>query len=142
MSEKPGRVTRARCQLTGLDDLLISLLACKLNIDKINLEFLICLDANQERGTAAGGNDLVGIVLRLEDESEGTLELFENGFNKLGERDALVWLRIVNIFCEDGDGLRVGLALKLVATVLENEAEGGSVSNDPVVYDDEVAAQV
>jgi hypothetical protein len=42
-------------------------------------------------------------MLRLEDKGEGTLELLENGFDKLGECDALFWLRVVNIFRKDGN---------------------------------------
>jgi hypothetical protein len=85
---------------------------------------------------------LVGIVLRLEDEGEGALELLEDGLDELGERDALVRLGIVDIFREDGDGLGVRLALKLVAAVLKNEAEGGGIGDDAVVHDDEVVGRV
>jgi len=128
-------------QLTGIYDLLLGL-ASEFNVNKVDLELLIRLHADQERRTAASGYDFIGIVLRLENKGEGTFELLENGFDKLGERDALVWLRVIDIFCEDGNGLRVGLALKLVAAVLEDEAEGGGISDDTVVHDDEIAARV
>jgi len=129
-------------KLTGVGDLMVSFLASEFNVNKIDLELLIGLHADQERRTAAGGYDFIGIVLRLEDKGEGTLELLENGFDKLGERDTLVWLRVVDIFREDGNGLRVGLALKLVTAVLENEAEGGGIGDDTVVHDDEIAGGI
>ena len=129
-------------KLTGVGNLLISLLASEFNVNKIDLELLVGLHADQERRTAAGGDDFIGIVLRLEDKGEGTLEFLEDGFDKLGEGDTLVWLRVVDVFRKDGDGLRVGLALKLVTAVLEDEAEGGGIGDDTIVYDDEIAGGI
>jgi len=129
-------------KLTGIGNLLISLLASEFNVNKIDLELLIGLHADQERRTAAGGYDFIGIVFRLEDKGEGTLELLENGFDELGERDTLVWLRVVDIFRKDGNGLRVSLALKLVTAVLEDEAEGGGIGDDTVVNDDEITGGI
>jgi len=142
---KPGRVTRARVRrsLTGIDNLLFSsLLAGEFHINKVDLELLFRLDTDQKRRTAASGDDLIRIMLRLEDKGEGTLELFEDGLDKLGEGDALVRLRVVNIFREYGDGLRIRLALKLVAAVLEDKSEGGSIGDDAIVDDDEVAGRI
>jgi hypothetical protein len=129
-------------KLTGIGNLLISLLASEFNVNKIDLELLVGLHADQERRTAASGYDFIGIVLRLEDKGEGTLELLENGLDKLGEGDTLVGLRVVDIFGKDGNGLRVGLALKLVTAVLEDEAEGGGIGDDTVVHDDEIAGGI
>jgi hypothetical protein len=129
-------------KLTGVGNLLISLLASEFNVNKIDLELLVGLHADQERRTAAGGYDFIGIVLRLEDKGEGALELLENGFDKLCEGDTLVWLRVVDIFRKDGNGLRVGLALKLVTAVLENEAKGGGIGDDTIVHDDEIAGGI
>jgi hypothetical protein len=129
-------------KLTGIGNLLISLLGSEFNVNKIDLELLVGLHADQERRTAAGGYDFIGIVLRLEDKGEGTLELLENGFDKLCEGDTLVWLRVIDIFRKDGNGLRVGLALKLVTAVLEDEAEGGGIGDDTVVHDDEIAGGI
>jgi hypothetical protein len=129
-------------KLTGVGNLLISLLASEFNVNKIDLELLVGLHADQERRTAAGDYDFIGIVLRLEDKGEGALELLENGFDKLCEGDTLVWLRVVDIFRKDGNGLRVSLALKLVTAVLENEAKGGGIGDDTVVHDDEIAGGI
>ena len=129
-------------KLTGIGNLLISLLASKFNVNKIDLELLVGLHADQERRTTAGGYDFIRIVLRLEDKGEGTLELLEYGFDKLGERDTLVWLRVIDVFCKDGNGLRVGLALKLVTAVLEDEAEGGGIGDDTVMHNDEITGGI
>ena len=117
-------------------------MAGELDVNKVDLELLFRLDADQERRTATSGYDFIGIVLRLEDKGEGSLELLENGFDKFGKRDALIRLRVIDIFGKDGNGLRVGLALKLVATVLENEAEGGGIGDDTVVHDDEIVVGI
>jgi len=139
---KPVESVEGINELTGIGNLLISLLASEFNINKIDLELLVSLHADQEGRTAAGGYDFIGIVLRLEDKCERTLELLENGFDKLGERDTFVWLRIVDIFRKDGNGLRVGLALKLVTAVLEDEAEGGGIGDNTVVHDHEIAGGI
>ena len=129
-------------QLTGLADLLIILLAREFNVDKVDLEFLVGLDTDQKRRTTAGGDGFVGVVLRLEDKGKGTLELLENGLDEFSESDALVWLGIVDVFRKNGNGLGVGFALKFVATVLENEADGVAVGDDTIVYDEEIAGRI
>ena len=132
-----------RRKLTGIDNLLVSsLLAGEFHINKVDFELLFRLDTDQKRRTATSGDDFIWIVLRLEDKGEGTLELFEDGLDKLGKGDALVRLRVVNIFREYGDGLGIRLALKLVAAVLEDESEGGGIGDDAIVDDNEVAGRI
>ena len=48
------------------------------DIDKINLELLFSLDANEERRTAAGSDDFVGVVGALEAECERALTVGVN----------------------------------------------------------------
>jgi hypothetical protein len=50
-------------KLMRIGNLLISLLASESNVNKIDLELLIGVHADQERRTAAGGYDFIGIVL-------------------------------------------------------------------------------
>ena len=47
-------------------------------------------------------------------------------------------MRVIYVFREDGNGLGVSLALKLVIAVLEDEAEGGGFCDDTVVHDVEI----
>jgi hypothetical protein len=49
---------------------LTSLIAGQLDVHKVNLKFPIGLDTNKQGRTTSSGNDLVGEVDRLEDESE------------------------------------------------------------------------
>lgn len=44
----------------------------ELDIDKVDLELPVGLDTNEQGRTSSSGNDLVGEVLRLEDERKGT----------------------------------------------------------------------
>lgn len=45
----------------------------KLDVDKVDLELLLRLDSDEDGGTAAGDDDLVGVVDRLEDKGKGSL---------------------------------------------------------------------
>jgi len=81
-------------------------------------------------------------MLRLDDKGEGTFELLEKKFDKLCKREVRVMSRVINVFEEDGSRLSVRLALKLVATVLEDKAEGGSIGDDTVVHNGEVAVGI
>src|SRR6266404_2865958 len=128
--------------LTGIDNLLIRLLASEFDIDEVDLEFLVCLDTNQERRTTASGDHFIGVMLRLEDKGEGTLELLEDSLNELSESDAFVRLRVIDIFRKNGDGFGIGFAFEFEATVLEDQAEGSRVGDDAVVYDDKIAVRV
>jgi hypothetical protein len=128
--------------LTSFDDFLIRFLASEFDINKVDLEFLFRLNADQERRPTTSGDHLVRVMFRLEDESKGTLKLLENCLDKFSERDAFVRLRVVDIFCQDGDGLRVSFALELIAAVLEDEAKGGGIGDNTVVHDEEIAGGV
>ena len=44
-----------------------------LDINEVDLQLLLSLDANEKRRATSGGNDFVGEVDGLEDEGEGTL---------------------------------------------------------------------
>lgn len=129
-------------RLTSFDDLLIRFLASEFDINEVDFELLFRLDADKERRATTSGDHFVGVVLRLEDEGEGTLELLENCLDKFSEGDALVRLRVIDIFCQDGDGLRVSFALELIAAVLEDEAKGGGIGDNTIVHDEEIAGGV
>lgn len=125
-------------RLTGIQALLLALGAGKLDIDEINLELLLGLDTDQERRTTAGSNNLIGVVGGLEDEGERTLEFRKDGLDEFRERCAVSRLRVVDILCEDGYCLSVGLTLEMVSTLLEQETECGGVSDNTVVHDGEL----
>lgn len=116
--------------------------ASDLDVDKVDLELLLRLHTNQQWRTTAGGDDLVGVVARLEDESERALELLQDSLDKLSKADALVGVRVVNVLREDGNGLSVGFALELVPALLKDKAERVRVGDNPVVHDSEVCLRV
>lgn len=118
-------------------------MASKLNIDKINLQLLIGLDTDQEGGTTTSSDNFIGEVRRLEDEREGTLELLEDGFDQLGEREAFgTALRVENVLGEDSDGLGIGVALELVATFLKDLPQLGTVGDNAVMDENEFRVRI
>ena len=122
---------------TGAAALGIALGASKLDIDEVNLELLFGLDANQKGRTTTRGDDLVGVVRRLEHKCEGTLEFFKHGLDEFSEAGTLVGLRVVDVLREDGNSFGVSLGLELVSALLKNKTKGGSVGHNTVVDDSE-----
>ena len=46
--------------------------SCKLDIDKVDFELLVCLDADEHRRAASTDDDLIWVVDRLEYECESS----------------------------------------------------------------------
>ncbi|KAI3475145.1 hypothetical protein L1887_63506 [Cichorium endivia] len=109
----------------------------ELDVDKVDLELLLGLDADQEGRAASCDDDLAGEVYGLEDKGEGALELLEDGLDERGEVGLAALGRVVEVLAEDGYGLCVGVALKPEATLLEDHAELAEVGDDAVVDDGE-----
>jgi hypothetical protein len=57
----------------ALGGLLTSVVLGQLDVDKVHFKLAVGLDTDEERGTTAGGNNLVGEVPRLEDKGERAL---------------------------------------------------------------------
>lgn len=55
--------------------------------------------------------------------SEKTYKLLDDSLDERGEAQSLVLLEIPDVLAKDGDGLRVGLGLERVASLLKNELE-------------------
>lgn len=55
--------------------------------------------------------------------NERTYKLLDDSLDERGEAQSLVLLEVPDVLAEDGDGLRVGLGLERVASLLENELE-------------------
>jgi hypothetical protein len=128
---------------TSFRSLVVIILASKLNIDEINLQLLVGLDANQERRTTASRDNLVREVRGLENKSERTLELLQNGLDQLSEGEAPgTSLRVKNIFGQDSDGLGIGVGLELVSALLQNLSQLSAVGYDTVVNEHEFAFSV
>lgn len=123
--------------------LVVFIGTAELDIDKVDLELLVGLDADQDGRTAASDYDLIGVVDRFEDECERALlqietvseaqdferpiaktdQFHDDALDQSNERDLFAVLRVVKVFGKyDRDfGIRVGL--ELVSSLLQDETE-------------------
>jgi hypothetical protein len=108
----------------------------KLDIDKVNLHLSLCADTNDQRRTLAGSDDLGGEVDRLEQQTEGALELLDDGLDEGGEVDVRVLVE--DVLGQLGDGLSVGLGLEYEALGLEQSSQLLVVGDDTIVNDSEL----
>jgi len=114
--------------LLGWESTTISVV---LDINKVDLHLLGRLDTNDEGRTLTGSNDFMGVVDRLEEETEGTVELLDDS---LGEgREFQIRLSIVNVFCELGYGFGVGVGLEAETLGFEESLQFLIVCDDAIV---------
>jgi hypothetical protein len=111
-----------------------------LDIDEVDLHLLLCADTDDEGRTLAGSDDLVGVVDRLDEETEGALELLDDGLDERGEAE--LGVLAVDVLGELGNGLGIGLGLELVALALEENLQLLVVCDDTVVDDGELPGGV
>ena len=133
---------KTRIRRTSVVALGLGFGTSKLDIDEVNLELLLGIDTNQERTTTAGGDNFVRIVGGLEDECERALKLLRHSLDELSEAETLIGLRVVDVLCQNRDCLCVGLTLKLVTALLQDETKSSSIGDDTVVDDDELVGGV
>ena len=117
-----------------------STLVVVLDIDEVDLHLLLCSYTDDEGRTLAGRNDLMGVVNGLEEKTKGTLELLDDGLDERGE--AQVGVLGVDVLCELGNSLGVGLRLELEALALEQRLELLVVCDDTIVDDGELPVGV
>lgn len=111
-----------------------------LDIDKVDLHLLLGADADDKGRTLAGGDDLMGVVDGLDQETKGALQLLDDGLDERGEAEVRVLS--VDVLGELRDGLSVGLGLELVALALEQSLQLLVVCDDSVVDDRELPVGV
>lgn len=111
-----------------------------LDIDEVDLHLLLGPDTNDKGRTLAGSDNLMGEVDRLEEQAESALELLDDGLDQAGE--AQVRVLGVDVLCELGNSLCVGLRLKLEALALEQDLELLVVCDDSIVDDGELPVGV
>jgi hypothetical protein len=78
----------------------------------------------------------------MRNEREGTNQLFDDGLDEGSKGEPLRRLRVPDVLAQHGDGLGVGLGLKVVASLLENHLELLVVCDDSVVDDGELLVVV
>lgn len=72
----------------------------------------------------------------LEQETEGTLELLDDGLNEGGEID--VGMLVENVLRQFGDGLGIGLSFELETLGLKQGSQFLVVGDDTIVDDGEL----
>lgn len=112
----------------------------KLDVDKVNLHLSLCADTNDQRRTLAGSDDLGGEVDGLEQQTEGALELLDNGLDEGGEVNVRVLVE--DVLGQLGDGLSVGLGLEYEALGLEQGSQFLVVGDDTIVNDSELPLRI
>lgn len=131
-----GRRRSVAYRRTGFD-LRVVVLSSKFDVHEVDLQLLVRLDTNQQGRSTTSGDDLIGVVDRLEDECKRALELFQHRLYELGESDPLVGLRVVDVLDELRNGLGIGLCLEHVSAFLQDEPKLSTVGDDAVVNDTE-----
>jgi hypothetical protein len=111
-----------------------------LDIDEVDLHLLLCADTDDKGRTLAGGDDLMGVVDGLDQETERALQLLDDGLDQ--RREGQVGVLGVDVLGELRDGLSVGLGLELVALALEQSLQLLVVCDDSVVDDRELPVGV
>jgi hypothetical protein len=111
-----------------------------LNIDEVDLHAALGLDTDNEGRTLSGGDDLMGVVDGLDEKTVSTLELLDDSLGQVGETNGRVL--VVDVLCELGNALSVGLSLELETLGLEESLKLLVVGDDTVVDDGELPVGV
>ena len=103
-------------------------------------EFGVALDADEEGGAAAGGDEFAGEAPTLEGDGEGSLELLDGDLDELAEVE--LWMGVVYVLHELGDDFGVCGGLHGVPASLEVGEYVAVVGDDAVVDEDELVVVV
>lgn len=94
------------------------------------------LDANDERRTLTGSNDLVGVVNGLDEETVSSLKLLNDGLGEVGEANG--WVLVVDVLDQLGNAFGIGLSLESEALALKQGLELLVVGDDTIVDNGEL----
>ena len=83
-----------------------------------------------------------GAYMRQNKEKKRTHQLLDDRLDESGEVRLAALGRVVEVLAEHGDGLGVGLGLKLVTALRQHKLEFAVVCDDAVVDDGEVCVGV
>lgn len=111
-------------------------ISIKFDINKVDLHLLCGANTNDQRRTLTGGDNFVGVVNRLHQKTESTLQLLDDGLGEGGEVDA--WVLIVDVLGELGNSLSVGFGLEAETLRFEQYSQFLVVGDDTVVNDGEL----
>ena len=75
----------------------------------------------------------------LEDKCKGTLKLLKNGLDQLSESEGFGFsLGVEDVLGKDSNSLGIGIALKIVPTLLQNLSQCSAVGDDAIVNDEKL----
>jgi hypothetical protein len=138
-SQKAGRRLLDSSVLGGLLRRKSTLFG-ELDIDKVDLHLLGGTHTDDQRGSLTGSDNLMGVVDGLEQQTESTLELLDNGLGQDSEFNVRVL--IVEVLGELGNALGIGLSLKAEALALQEGLQFLVVGDDTVVDNRELPGGV
>ena len=121
--------------------LSVGVKSTKLDIDEVDFEFLLRLDADEERTALTRRNDFIWIVNALEEQSVRALEFPDDKFGELRKVN-VAFLLVKDIFCELGNAFRVRLSFKDVSLVLQDCFQFAVIGDDAVVDDDKFSFRI
>ena len=107
------------------------------DIDKVDFEFLLGLDTNEERTALARGDDFIGIMNTLEEQGVSTLEFPHDKLCELRKVNVSLLL-VENVFRELGNAFRIRLRFENVSLVLQDGLQFAVIGDDAVVHDDKL----
>lgn len=111
-----------------------------LDVDEVNLHALLGLDTNNEGRTLAGGNDLMGVVDRLDEQTVSTLKLGNDGLGQIDEVNTGV--EVVQVLGQLRNALGIRLGLELEALGAQQGLELLVVGDDTIVDNREFPSRV
>ena len=110
------------------------------DIDKVHLHLLGGAHTDDQGRTLAGRNDLMGVVNRLEQQTESAFQLLDHRLGEDGELNVRVL--VVQVLGQLGDTLGVGLGLEAEALALQQGLQFLVVGDDTIVNDGELPGGV
>jgi hypothetical protein len=108
------------------------------DIDEVDFEFLLSLDANEKRTALARRNDFIGIMNALEEHSVCALEFPHDKLCELRKVNVSLLL-VEDVFRELGNTFRICLRFKGISLVLQDGLQFTIIGDDAVVHDDKLS---
>jgi hypothetical protein len=109
----------------------------KFDVDKVDFEFLLRLDANEKRTALARRDNLIGIMNALEEHGVRTLEFPDDKLCELRKVNVSLLL-VEDVFRELGNTFGIRLRFKGVSLVLQDRLQFTVIGDDAVVHDDKL----
>jgi hypothetical protein len=107
------------------------------DIDKVDFEFLLSLDANEKRTALARRDDFIGIMNALEENGVRALEFPHDKLCELRKVNVSLLL-VEDVFRELGNTFGICLRFESVSLVLQDGFQFAVIGDNAVVHDDKL----